>query len=318
MGETPNWLDEIVLGAGCWQWGDSLLWGYGQSYSASDVRAAFDGSLASGIYFFDTAEVYGYTLLPPRLGQSERFLGRFLRERGKTDKPIVVATKFAPLPWRLTKGALLKALRNSLARLGLRQVDLYQLHWPSGAGAIETWMAAMAEAVEAGLTRAVGVSNYNAEQTRRAYEALGRRGVRLASNQVPYSLLDRRIEKSGLLALCKELGVRVIAYSPIEKGVLSGKYSPDHLPPGVRQRLYNRAYMERVQPLILLLRNMGRAYGGKTPAQVALNWAICKGTLPIPGAKNAQQAQENAGALGWRLRPSEVAALDAASEEVMK
>ena len=318
MGESQDWLDEIELGTGCWQWGDSMMWGYGQSYSASDVRAAFDASLADGIYFFDTAEVYGYTFMPPRLGQSERFLGQFLRECGKTDKPIIVATKFSPLPWRLKKGALLKALRNSLARLGLRQVDLYQIHWPSGPAAIETWMEAMADAVEAGLIRAVGVSNYNAEQTRRAYETLARRGVKLASNQSPYSLLNRRIEKSGLLALCQELGVRVIAYSPIEKGVLSGKYSPDYLPPGVRRRVYNRAYMEQAQPLIMLLKNMGRAHGGKTPAQVALNWVICKGALPIPGAKNAQQAQENAGAVGWRLMASEVAALDAASEEVMK
>ncbi len=112
--------------------------------------------------------------------------------------------------------------------------------------------------------------------------------------------------------------MRVIAYSPIEKGILSGKYTPGHLPPGLRQRIYSREYLERVQPLIALLRNLGQAHGGKTPAQVALNWAICKGALPIPGAKNAEQARQNAGALGWRLTSSEVASLDAASEQVMK
>jgi len=164
----------------------------------------------------------------------------------------------------------------------------------------------------------VGVSNYDVAQTRRAAAALGRRGLKLASNQAPYSLLNRRVEKSGLLAFCKDLGVRVIAYSPIEKGILSGKYTPGHLPPGLRRRIYSREYVERVQPLIALLRNLGQAHGGKTPAQVALNWAICKGALPIPGAKNAEQARQNAGALGWRLTSGEVASLDAASEQVVK
>jgi aryl-alcohol dehydrogenase-like predicted oxidoreductase len=183
---------------------------------------------------------------------------------------------------------------------------------------VEWWMDALADAVDAGLTRAVGVSNFDVEQTRRAHAALARRGVPLASNQVPYSLLNRRVEKSGLAALCRELGAKVIAYSPIEKGVLSGKYSARTPPPGPRGRLYSSEYMARVQPLVSLLRNLGMAHGGKTSSQVALNWLMCKGVVPIPGAKNAQQAQENAGALGWRLTPSEVSALESASDQVWR
>jgi len=311
MPETQNWLDTLDVGVGCWQWGDARMWGYGKSYTRDDVRAAFEASLAAGVRFFDTAEVYG-------LGQSEKFLGLFMRERDEAGHPVSVATKFFPFPWRLSKGGLRGALRNSLRRLGLKQVDLYQVHMPFPPLSIETWMDAMADAVDSGLVRAVGVSNYDVAQTRRAAAALGRRGLKLASNQAPYSLLNRRVEKSGLLALCKDLGVRVIAYSPIEKGILSGKYTPGHLPPGLRQRIYSREYVERVQPLIALLRNLGQAHGGKTPAQVALNWAICKGALPIPGAKTAEQARQNAGALGWRLTSGEVASLDAASEQVVK
>jgi aryl-alcohol dehydrogenase-like predicted oxidoreductase len=305
--QNHSFINSIELGVGCWQWGDRVLWGYGRGYGDGDVRAAFDASLAANVAFFDTAESYGW-------GKSERFLGEFVRASGKH---VVVATKFMPYPWRLRRGDLLKALRHSLDRLGLKRVDLYQVHWPWPPVSIETWMGAMADAVEAGLARAVGVSNFNVEQTRRAYTALAQRGLRLVSNQVPYSLLNRRVEQSGLLALCQELGVKLIAYSPLEKGVLSGKYSPDNPPPGLRRGIYNRAYMTRIQPLISLLHNIGQARGGKTPAQVALNWLICKGALPIPGAKNAEQAAQNAGAAGWRLTAGEVAGLEAASEKVM-
>ena len=292
------------LGIGTWAWGDRLYWGYGRGYTDADLEAAFQASLAAGITFFDTAEIYGR-------GRSERFLGRFI---AATVKPVVVATKFAPLPWRLRRKSLVNALRRSLNRLGMERVDLYQVHWPALPVSIETWMDVMADAVEAGLTRAVGVSNYGLPQMVRAYEALARRGVPLASNQVEYSLLHRGPESNGVLAACRELGVTLIAYSPLALGVLTGKYTLDNPLPWLRRRRFGRRRLARIQPLIQMLRKIGEAHDGKTPSQVALNWTICKGTIPIPGAKNAAQAQENAAALGWRLTPDEVAELDEASE----
>ena len=294
------------LGAGTWQWGDSTFWGYGKSYAEDQIRAAFDASLAAGIDFFDTAEMYGQ-------GRSERFLGRFID--GSGSRP-VIATKFMPWPWRLGKGALLAALRASLARLGLAQVDLYQIHWPMPPVSLETWGDALADAVAAGLTKAVGVSNFNTDQMRRVHAALARRGTPLASNQVEFSLLHRAPERSGLHQACRELGVTLIAYSPLAKGMLTGKYTPANPPPGLRGRRYRRDALIGIQPLIGLLREIGQAHGDRTPSQVALNWVICKDALPIPGAKNARQAQDNAGALGWRLSEDEVAALDGASVEL--
>jgi len=306
---TPLGFGELhisPLGVGTWAWGDRLYWGFGRGYTETDLQAAFEASLAGGINFFDTAEIYGR-------GRSERFLGQFLRH---ADRPVMIATKFFPYPWRWRRESLLRALRGSLERLGLDRVDLYQIHWPNPPVPIETWMHGLADAVAAGLARAVGVSNYNPEQTHRAHAALAERGVPLASNQVQYSLLHRRPERNGLLATCRQLGVTLIAYSPLAMGLLTGKYTPENPPPGVRGRRFNRKLLSRIQPLLALLREIGEAHGGKSPAQVALNWVICKGAVPIPGAKNARQAQENIGALGWQLTDEEMAALDAASQEV--
>ncbi len=294
------------LGIGAWAWGDRLFWGYGRGYQSKDVQEAFEASLEAGIDFFDTAEVYGQ-------GRSEKLLGQFIHLSGAR---VLVATKFIPLPWRLSKGSLLKALRGSLKRLGLEQVALYQIHQPLPPLSPETWAEALADAVEQGLTRAVGVSNYDEEKMRRAHLVLTRRGIPLASNQVEYSLLNRQVEFNHLLQTCHEMNVTLIAYSPLAQGVLTGKYTPENPPPGIRGRFYNRAKIERVQPLLRKMHEIGRGHDGKTIAQVALNWVICKGALPIPGAKNAPQARENTGALGWRLSPEEIAALDELSAQV--
>jgi aryl-alcohol dehydrogenase-like predicted oxidoreductase len=299
-------LDGIEIGIGTWAWGDRLFWGFGREYSDEDVRQAFQASLLAGITLFDTAEVYG-------MGKSEQYLGEFVRA---SNQPVILATKFMPYPWRLTRRSLLRALRGSLKRLGVPMVELYQIHQPMPPVNVETWMAAMVEAVQAGLTREVGVSNYDSSRMQQAYDALAREGIHLASNQVEYSLVDRQVEKNGLLKQCQELGVRLIAYSPLGMGVLTGKYTPENPPSGIRGRRYNRAFLEKIEPLMTLIKRIGSDHDGKTPAQVAINWTICKGTLPIPGAKNLPQAEQNSGAVGWRLTDDEVAALDEASDHL--
>ncbi len=137
---------------------------------------------------------------------------------------------------------------------------------------------------------------------------LRKRGLRLASNQIEFSLLRTSPEKSGLLAACTELGVVPLAYSPIGQGRLTGKYSASNPPPG--KRTFSAHPMEKVDAIVAELRRIGLVHGDKTPAQVALNWIIAKGAVPIPGAKNGEQANQNAGALGWALSEEDVAALD--------
>ncbi|MCX7841087.1 MAG: aldo/keto reductase, partial [Anaerolineae bacterium] len=247
LGATDVFVPE--LGIGAWSWGDTLFWSYGKTHNDRDVRAAIETALARGIHFFDTAEVYGN-------GHSERHLGEYIREKNAS---LIIATKFMPFPWRLRYTNVIQALQRSLQRLNVPRVDLYQVHQPLPPIAPETWMKGMAEAVNAGLTRAVGVSNYNAAWTRRAHRALAERDIPLASNQLKYSLLDRRIERNGTLQTCRELNVTIIAYSPLEMGLLSGKYSPTNVPPGLRNRRYSREYLAKIQPHIGLLREMGGA-----------------------------------------------------------
>lgn len=304
-GAETRFLDNIEMGLGAWSWGDRIYWHYGHGYTDDDIAEAFRTSLAAGINLVDTAEVYG-------AGRSEHLLGNFIKN---TTQPVIVATKFFPIPYRFTKTSVVRALRGSLVRLGLESVDLYQLHWPSPVVPIETYVEGLSLVFQAGLARNVGVSNYNIEQMQRASKCLATHAIPLASNQVEYHLLDRTAERSGLLDRCKQMGVRLIAYSPLAMGLLTGKYTVDNPPVGLRGRKY-AAILKDLPSLIALMIEIGKGHGEKTPGQVALNWIICKGGLPIPGAKTAAQAQQNSGAIGWRLTPEEIKALEAASDKI--
>ncbi|HUH96862.1 MAG TPA: aldo/keto reductase [Anaerolineales bacterium] len=307
VSNETRFLHAIEMGLGAWQWGDRFVWQYGQGFDDEDIHQVFLTSIAEGIRFLDTAEVYGS-------GRSERMTGKFLKE---TDQPVLVATKFFPLPWRLTSDSVPAALKRSLERLQMETVDLYQVHMPSPLFSPETAMEGMIKCVNQGWTRTVGVSNYNQSQMIRAYSTLERNSISLASNQVHFSLLNREVEKNGLLARCKELGVRLIAYSPLEMGLLTGKYTSKNPPPGNRGGRYANL-LNKIEPLLKLMNEVGQEHGGKSNPQVALNWVICKGALPIPGAKKASQALQNAGALGWKLSEEEVARLDEASDRVLQ
>jgi aryl-alcohol dehydrogenase-like predicted oxidoreductase len=246
------------------------------------------------------------------LGGSEKTLGLLLQEYRAE---VVLATKFFPFPWRLSKSSLTAALHVSLKRLEVPNVDLYILHFPVPLVSLETWVEALADVQQAGLTRFVGISNCNSEQMRRAHAVLAGRGIPLASNQVEYSLLKRTAERNGMLRTCRELGVTLVAYRPLGYGLLTGKYTLENLPSYLHGRIVRRTDLQEASPLIELLREIARSHG-KTPSQVALNWIVCKGAVPIPGAKNPRQAAENAGAMGWRLEAAEEDALDRASEHL--
>jgi aryl-alcohol dehydrogenase-like predicted oxidoreductase len=296
------------LGVGTWAWGDKGTWGmggYDNALTESTIRDAWEASIEAGVVLFDTAEVYGR-------GESERIIGRLLAADPATRARVVIATKFMPSPWKVNvHAALLSAARRSRERLGVDTIDLYQIHGPISLRSHEALADALAAAVAEGVVKAVGVSNYSAKETRGIDAALRKRGLRLASNQIEFSLLRAMPLRVGLLACCQDLGVVPLAYSPIGQGRLTGKYSAANPPPG--KRTFSAHPMEQIDAIVAELRRIGEAHEGRTPSQVALAWLIAKGAVPIPGAKNRSQAEQNAGALGWQMSDEEVARLDAAS-----
>ncbi|MBE9167664.1 aldo/keto reductase [Pleurocapsales cyanobacterium LEGE 06147] len=297
-----------ALGIGTWSWGDKLFWNYGKDYGADEVKEAFRAAIEAGVTFFDTAEVYG-------LGKSESLLGKFIQQ---ADFPVQIATKYGPFPWRFTARSVSKAITASLQRLQLQQITLYQVHWPfTFFMSQEILMNALADEVEKGRIQSIGVSNYSAEQMYQAHEILAKRGIPLAVNQVQYSLLSRKIESQGILDAARKLDITILAYSPLAQGLLTGKYTPEKAgsPNGARRLdpRFSSKGLRQIAPVLNLLYQLGEKYN-KTPAQVALNWLMAQGkVIPIPGAKNAHQARQNAGALGWSLQEEEVKQLEQVS-----
>jgi aryl-alcohol dehydrogenase-like predicted oxidoreductase len=303
-------LEVPKLGVGAMTWGNPSgrsRWGpaklaYGGPAGPEDERRAFEASISAGADLFDTAAMYSG-------GASERRLGELAE-----GKSVVIATKFPP-GWLSKAEALPDALDQSLVRLRRTTIDLYQHHFPSRRVSIPSLMGFMADAVEAGKVRAVGVSNYSARQLRIAHAALAERGIPLASNQVEYSLLHRGPEVNGVLDACRELGITLMAYQPLAQGALTGKYRPGDRPKGIRRfgRYYRGDGPEKAQPVVALLREIAERHS-RTPAQVALRWLIeRRSVLPIPGAKNEEQAASNAAALSFSLVDGEVEALDRAT-----
>ncbi|MGK7916550.1 MAG: aldo/keto reductase [Prochloraceae cyanobacterium] len=302
----PTGITVPSLCIGTWSWGDTLFWKYGKNYGQAEVEKAFEAALSCGLNFFDTAEVYGN-------GLSEKLLSQFLR---KTQSPVQIATKYGPMPWRIWSQSVKEALTASLDRLQLPAVTLYQVHWPfTFFMSQSTLMNALAEEVKQGRIQAVGVSNYSAQQMRQANEILTSRGIPLATNQVRYSLLNRQIESQGILDTARQLGITILAYSPLAQGLLTGKYTADRLPTGPRRfdSRFSPNGLKKIEPVLSLLRQIGEKYE-RTPAQVALNWLNAQnGVIAIAGVKTASQVQENAGALDWLLSEAEIQQIEQVS-----
>jgi aryl-alcohol dehydrogenase-like predicted oxidoreductase len=299
------------LGVGAMTWGDPkglarfhpAKLAYGGAEGFEEEKLALEVSIAAGANLFDTAAMYSG-------GASERRVGELARGRD-----VLIATKY-PSGFSFRAEDFPKEVEATLARLGRDAIDLYQHHYPNARLSIPRLMDLVADAVQSGRVRAVGVSNYSVEQMREAHAALANRGIPLASNQVEYSLLHRKPEVDGVVDACRELGITLIAYSPLAGGLLTGKYSPQNRPGGFFRRIlpqYNRKTLETIQPVLRLLRDIGDRYP-KTPSQVALRWLIENPiVLPIPGAKNGKQAKDNAAALSFSLTPEDVKLLDNAT-----
>jgi len=313
---SPNGLILPSVAVGTWSWGNESF-GHGLragSHEAKEaVAAAFNAAVRRGCYFFDSAPTYGR-------GFAEESLGHLCRSTGQY---AVVATKHFPRPGQDLTAALLATAREAARRLALDgPLDLLQLHRPAEPPiSLEAQADALAAAVRSGAAKAIGVCNFSLQELRVVHEHLQRQGLRLSTCQVELSLARQLPVASGLVNGCRELGITVLAFSPLAMGRLSGRYDPWGPAPtwaerrrgGMAQRPFGASLDEDVDAwhqLLTKLQQMGQKYG-KTCAQVAINWVLCQGAIALCGARDGTQASENAGAMGWRLSAEDALLLGA-------
>lgn len=287
------------IGLGVWQFsGDA--WG---QISYEQAKTIVQKAFELGVNFFDTAAVYGR-------GRSEEFLGRSIKELKIRDS-VYIATKVHG-DW-LRRIDIFNAVENQRRRLGVDAIDLYQIHWPAcwhNTPICET-MKTLEELIKRGLVRYIGVSNFPTPLLEYARSCLSR--VDIITSQNRYNLIEREADKE-LLPYLKREGIVLIAWSPLAKGALSGKYTIENLPTfdDVRKNdpLFTPTNLSLISPLIQVLRQLSTKYN-KTPAQIVLNWLIRDPWIyPIPGAKTIEQIIENVGAVGWSLSDDDWRTLD--------
>jgi len=268
-------------------------------------------SLEGGINWFDTAEVYGN-------GASERALSKALQAAGKKPGDILIATKWWPM-FRFASN-IPKTIDKRISALSPYPIDLYQVHQPWGFSGEKREMAAMAELIERKLIKNIGVSNFSAQRMKSAWETLNKKGILLASNQVRYNLLDRKIESNGVMDLAKKLGISIIAFSPLAQGLVTGKFHDNpELLKNIGLRKYSSQFkpagLEKSMPVVLLVKELAIKYN-VTPSQVALNWLIHyngETVVAIPGATKEIHVKENTGTMSFRLSGEDMVRLDKVS-----
>mmetsp|Transcript_26902 Transcript_26902/g.63195 ORF Transcript_26902/g.63195 Transcript_26902/m.63195 type:complete len:424 (+) Transcript_26902:184-1455(+) len=341
-----------TVGTGTISWSSESMFSTENSELEDVVTEAYRSNAA----LFDTAERYGShfkTALGMGYGETERMTSKYLRKVEKSEesalvKP-VVATKFTPVPWRTTVQSVVDACEQSCKNLGVEQIDLYQIHMPDivqplrAFGKIETkdriYWDGLAECYNRGLVKNVGVCNYGPTLLEECHEALSRKGVPLASNQISFSLLGRHNGSLETVEKCKKLDVKVLAYYPFAMGLLTGKYSKgvttdnalgsaDFSLKQKKKSSLELADLERyaygdgvtvpeggIQPLLTTMATIANRRK-KTIAQIALNYIISKGAVPIPGCRTVTQLKDNLGAMGWRLTATEVKMLELEADKL--
>ena len=289
------------IGLGCWQFAGSGM-GYWNPPLQGEIDQIVRVSLEGGINWFDTAELYGS-------GRSETALSLALQQAGKRNGDIVIATKWNPI--LRTASSINATFPARESHLSPFEIDLFQVHLPYSFSSVESQMNAMADLMDAKKIKAVGVSNFSEKRLRRAQKALNARGYALASNQVRYNLLDRKIETNGVLLAAKELNISIIAYSPLAQGMLSGRYheNPEAINkvPLLRRRAF-KSVIEKSTELVNTLLELAKVYG-VSPSQLALNWLVNyhgEIVVAIPGATKVQQATQNCEALNFKLESKDM------------
>lgn len=294
-----------LIALGTWSWGTGAVGGdqvFGNHLEMEELKPVFDEAMANELNLWDTAVVYG-------MGASETVLSAFTKNRKRED--VLISTKFTPQIAGDSANPVADMLAGSLERFGTDYIDMYWIHNPAD---VERWTPFLAPLVKSGKVKRVGVSNHNLAQIKRVEEIFAKEGVHLSAVQNHYSLLYRSSEKAGILDYCKEQGIDFWAYMVLEQGALSGKYDTAHpLPEGSQRGDTYNPLLPQIEKLVAVMRTVGDRYG-ITPAQVALAWAIAKGTTPIIGVTKAAQVQDAVQAAAITLTEAEVKIIEETAE----
>ncbi len=300
------------IGLGCWQFseGNSITGKYWTVLDEPTTNAIVQTSLDGNISWFDTAEAYGW-------GKSEAGLARALKAAKQKDGDVLIATKWFPILRRAK--SITKTIDKRIKHLDGFSIDLHQIHSPIGSFSSHVrQLEAMVELVKAKKIKTIGVSNFSAQQMEKAFRFLEKKGLPLVSNQIKYSLLERKVEAQGIIQMAKDLGVTIIAYSPLAQGLLTGKFheNPNLIKersgPRKRMKAFSKKGLEKSLPVINALREIAKRYDA-TPAQVALRWLLQyhnDTVVVIPGATKVSHAAQNVGAMQFELTTEELKTLD--------
>ncbi|WP_455228397.1 aldo/keto reductase [Kingella denitrificans] len=301
------------IALGTWSWGVGA-WGgdavFGQTLTEAQMKEVFDTAMQAELNLWDTAYVYG-------MGGSEIELGKLVRQQPKGS--VMLSTKFTPnLADETAADPLNAMLEGSLQRLGVNEIDLYWIHTSID---VERWTPYLIPALKSGKVKAVGVSNHNLAQIKRANEILAAEGFKLSAVQNHFSLLYRHSIADGTLDYCRENGITFFSYMVLEQGTLSGHYNAQNpLPEGShRGEAYNRAeaynkILPKLQKLTDALAKIGKAHNASA-AQIAIAWAVAKGTLPLIGATKPHHVTDAAAATKLVLTAEQTAEIERLAEE---
>ncbi|MCM3569237.1 aldo/keto reductase [Neobacillus mesonae] len=299
LGNTE--IPSIALGT--WSWGNGINGGntvFGNDLNEKDLKPVFDAAMDAGFNLWDTAAVYG-------MGASETILGSFIKDR----KDVLISTKFTPRPDQ-SDDAPEEFLNNSLNRLGIDYVDIYWIHSPQD---VKRWTEKLIPLMKSGKVKYAGVSNHNLEEIKLAQSILEEAGFPLSAVQNHYSLLYRSSEEAGIIDYCNNNRILFFPYMVLEQGALTGKYSAQNpFKTGTRRGdAFNVEVLAKLEGLMKELSKIAGKYNVE-PSEIAIAWAIAKGSVPIIGVTKPYHIKSAISAADIALSEQEIIDLETAAK----
>lgn len=295
-----------LVAFGTWSWGVGAVGGdrvFGNHLGEEDLKPVFEAAMKEHFNLWDTAVVYG-------MGASESILGSYAKTYPRDN--LILSTKFTPQIADTSDDPMGNMIEGSLQRLGTDYIDIYWIHNPAD---VEKWTPYLIPLVKSGKVLKVGVSNHNLKEIKRAEEILSKEGIHISAVQNHFSLLYRSSARAGILDYCKENNIDFFAYMVLEQGALSGKYSVKNpLPAGSQRAETYNPVLDKIEDLVEGMKYIGEKHNASV-SQIAIAWAISKGTIPIIGVTKPLHVEDAVKASKIVLTDSEISEIEQLAEK---